>query len=89
MFCDCIRMNLPDPRTSMYGTICAQIMVTEQKIKRLSKDAPALRRWHLLELIENAEKNDDSLQAKAIVEILCCKSQKKRWRPINYTTCPP
>jgi hypothetical protein len=71
MFRDCIRMNLPDPRTSTYGTICAQIMVTEQEIKNLSKDAPALRCQHLLELIENAEKNDDSLQAKAIVEILC------------------
>jgi hypothetical protein len=81
-------MNLPDPRTSTYGMICTQIMVTEQEIKHLSKDAPALRRQHLLELIENAEKNDDSLQAKAIVEILCRKSQKKMRRQINYTPRP-
>ncbi len=32
MFCECYRMHIPDPRTSPYGAICAQIMVTEEEI---------------------------------------------------------
>jgi hypothetical protein len=36
----------------------------------LSKDAPALRHQHLLELIAIAEKKDDLLCAKAIMEII-------------------
>jgi hypothetical protein len=65
-----ISSNLPDPHTSTYGSICAQIMVADNEIRRLAKDAPALRRQHLLDLIEAAERNDDDVQAKAIMEIL-------------------
>jgi hypothetical protein len=56
MFCYCHKMNLPDQRTSMYGSICAQIMVKDNEIWQLAKDAPALYRQHLLDLIEAAEK---------------------------------
>jgi hypothetical protein len=38
--------------------------------------------------MEDAEKNDNSLHAKAIVEIMHCESQKKLWRRISYTTRP-
>jgi hypothetical protein len=45
MFRSCYRMHVPDPRTSTYGAIYAQILVTEQEIQHLSKDAPALRHY--------------------------------------------
>ncbi len=43
MIRDCLKMNIVDPRTSTYGTICAQIMVCDLEVKKSSKDAPALR----------------------------------------------
>jgi hypothetical protein len=43
MIRDCFKLNLPDPRSSTNGSICAQVIVTDQEIKRLSKDAPALQ----------------------------------------------
>ncbi len=89
MFCNCHKMNLPNPYTSTYGSICVQIMVTDNEIQQLVKDAPALRRQHLLDLIKAAEKNDDAVQAKAIMEILQQEAQKKTWRCINHSTCPP
>jgi hypothetical protein len=52
-------------------------MVTEHEIKCLSKDAPALRRQHLLDLIEDPKRHDDMTQAKAILEILRREEQKK------------
>jgi hypothetical protein len=70
MFHDCYKMNFPDPCTLTYGSFCAQIMVADNEIRQLAKDAPALHRQHLLELIEAAERNDDNVQAKAIMEIL-------------------
>jgi hypothetical protein len=45
-------------------------MVADNEIRRLAKDAPALCRQHLLDLIEAAERNDDNIQAKAIMIIL-------------------
>jgi hypothetical protein len=62
---------------STYGSVCAQIMVTEQEIKCLSKDAPALCCQHLLDLIEDAKRHDDTTQAKAILEILRREKRKK------------
>ncbi len=89
MFRDCYKMNLPDLCTLMYGSICSQILVADNEIRRLAKDAPALRRQHLLDLIKAAERNDDDVQAKAMMEILQREVQKKTWRRINYSTCPP
>jgi hypothetical protein len=88
MIRDCFKLNLLDPRTSTYGAICAQIIVTDQEIKHLSRDAPDLRRQHLLELIETA-KNEDGARAKAITDILKREAQKKQWNQINYTTPSP
>ncbi len=64
-------------------------MVADNEIRRLVKDAPALCRQHLLDLIEAAERNDDNVQAKGIMEMLRLEVQKKTWRCINYSTCPP
>jgi hypothetical protein len=67
---DCYRLNIPDPRGSTYEMVCIQIVVTNNEIRRLAKDAPALRKQHLLDLIEEAEKDSDLIRAQAIVEIL-------------------
>jgi hypothetical protein len=83
MFQECFRLHITDPRTSTLVAICAQIMITDQEIKRLLKDAPALRRQHLLNLIQDATKQDDMIRAKAILEILKREEQKKSWRQIN------
>jgi hypothetical protein len=70
MFRDCYRLNIPNPHGSTYETVCIQIVVTNNKIHRLAKDAPALCKQHLLDLIEEKEKDSDSIRAQAIVEIL-------------------
>ncbi len=77
MFRECLRQHLPDPRTSTNGSIIAQIMVTNQETKRLLKDAPALRRQHLLDLVTDAEQRDDMQRAKAIQGMLEQEAQKK------------
>ena len=89
MFRDCYRMNIPDPREVSYDTICIHIALTNAEISRLAKDAPALRREHLLGLIEDAEEKSDTVRAQAILEILRREAQKKTWRKINYSTRPP
>ncbi len=89
MIRDCLKLNIPDPRTLTYGTICTQIMVCNLEVKKLSKDVPALRRQHLLDMISSAEDNGDSNRAKEILEILQREAQKKRWKRINYLTRPP
>jgi hypothetical protein len=45
-------------------------MVTDNEIRPLANNAPALHRQHLFDLVKAAEKNDDNAQAKAIMEIL-------------------
>jgi hypothetical protein len=89
MIRDCLKLNLPNPRTSTYGTICAQIIMTDREIKRLSMNAPTLRWQHLHQLIETAEHNNDHIQARAITEIMKQEKQKGRWAQINHVTRPP
>ena len=36
MLRECLLLHLPDPRTLTFGSIIAQIMVTDQEIKQLS-----------------------------------------------------
>ena len=64
-------------------------MVCDLEVKKLSKDAPALRRQHLLDMISSAEDNREPNRMKEILEILQREAQKKRWRQINYSTRPP
>ncbi len=89
MFRKCYRLNLPDPHSSPLGATCAQIMVTKQEIRRLSKVTLALRRQHLLDLIEDAKKHDNTIRAKAILEILNSEEQKKWWQWIKFSIHPP
>jgi hypothetical protein len=89
MIRDCLKLNISDPQTSTYGTICTQIMVCNLEVKKLSKDAPALRRQHLLDMISSVEDSGDSNRAKEILKILQREAQKKRWKCINQSTCPP
>ncbi len=53
------------------------------------KDAPALQCQHLLDLIKDAKKHDDTIHAKAILEILKRVEQKKQWRRIFFSIRPP
>jgi hypothetical protein len=64
-------------------------MITNQEIKHLSTDAPALRCQHLLNLVQDTPKQDNMIRAKAILEILKREEQKKRWQQINQSTRPP
>ncbi len=61
----------------------------DQGISRLAKDAPALRRQHLLNLSEAAKSNDDVPHFKAILKMMEQEDQKKRWGNINRSTCLP
>ena len=63
--------------------------MTNNKISRLAKDASALRRQHLQDLIKDAEEKTDTVRAQAILKILCHEAQKKKWRKINYSIRPP
>ena len=65
------------------------IVITNNELTRLAKDAPALRRKHLQDMIEDAEGKSDAVRAQAILEILRHEAQKKSWRRINYSTRPP
>jgi hypothetical protein len=64
-------------------------MVTDQEISRLAKDAPTLRRQHLLDLAEAAKSNDDVPHFKAILKMMEQEDQKKQWGNINHSTCLP
>ncbi len=77
MFQECFLLHITDPHTSTIGAVCAQIMVAEQEIKHLSKDAPALHHQHLLNLVQDAKKHDNTIRAKPILEILKREEQKK------------
>jgi hypothetical protein len=64
-------------------------MITDKEIKRLLKDAPAVRCQHLLDFVQDATKQDATIRAKAILEILKRKEQKKRWQKIINPPDPP
>ncbi len=61
MFSDCFKLNIPDPRNSTYEKNCTQILITNNEIRQLAKDTPALRRQHLTDLIGLAEQKYDTL----------------------------
>ena len=46
------------------------IVITNNELTRLAKDAPALQRQHLQDLIEEAEGKSDAVRAQATLEIL-------------------
>jgi hypothetical protein len=71
------------------SAICAQILVTEQEIQRLSKDAPVLRQQHLHDRIADAEQNNEPAHAKALLNMLQREAKSKEWGSINRVTRPP
>jgi len=65
------------------------IQITQHQLSRLAKDAPALRRKHLLELQKSADERGDVARAAVILEILTREQERKKWARINHTTRPP
>ena len=65
------------------------IHITQHQLWRLAKDAPALRRRHLLDLQKAADDKGDVARSTVILEILTREQQRKKWRRINHTTRPP
>ena len=55
--------------------------MTNNEISRLAKNAPALCRQHLLDLIKGAKEKLDTEQVKAILKILRREAQKKTSTP--------
>jgi hypothetical protein len=86
---DCMRSCLFDPRCVSHSNVMIQIEIAHKKLSELAKDAPALRRQHLLDLCKAADDRGDSACSIIILEILTCKHKRKKWRRINYTTQPP
>ena len=66
-----------------------QIEITHKKLSEFAKDAPALRRQHLLNLRKAVDDREDAAQSTIILEILTREQERKKWRRINYTTPPP
>jgi hypothetical protein len=56
------------------------IHITQHQLWRLAKDAPALRRRHLLDLQKAADDKGDVARSTVILEILTREQQRKKWR---------
>jgi hypothetical protein len=65
------------------------IQITQHQLSQLAKNAPTLCQKYLLDLQKAAEEKGDSARSAVILEILTCKQERKKWRRINHTTCPP
>ena len=86
---DCLRSHLFDPRLISHSEVMIHIQITQHQLYRLAKDAPTLRRTHLVDLQKAAEEKGDSARAAVILEILTREQERKKWRRINHTTRPP
>jgi hypothetical protein len=86
---DCMRSCLFDPQCVSHSNMMIQIEIAHQKLSELVKDAPALRRQHLLDLCKAADDRGDSACSTIILEILTHEQDRKKWHQINYTTQPP
>jgi hypothetical protein len=60
--------------------------IAHHKLLNLAKDAPALRRQHLLDLQKAADKRAQSTQSAIILKILTQEKKRKKWHKFNYTT---
>ena len=65
------------------------IEITHNKLSELAKDAPTLRRQHLLDLRKAADDRGDTARSSIILEILTQEQEQKKWPWINYTTRSP
>jgi hypothetical protein len=86
---ECLRSHLFDPRLISHSEVMIHIQITQHQLYRLAKDAPTLRRTHLIDLKKAAEEKGDTARAAVILEILTRKQERKKWRRINHTTRPP
>ena len=86
---ECLRSHLFDPRLISHSEVMIHIQITQHQLYRLAKDAPKLRRTHLMDLKTAAEEKGDTARAAVILEILTREQERKKWRRINHTTRPP
>ncbi len=86
---DCLRTHMFDPRHISHSDVLIQIEIAHHKLSELAKDAPALRRQHLLDIQKAAEDQGDFNCSAIILEILTWEQEQKKWRQINHTTRPP
>jgi hypothetical protein len=86
---DCLCAHMFDPRHVSHSDVLIQIEIAHHKLSELAKDAPALRRQHLLDIGKAAEDQGDSNCSAIILEILTQEKEQKKWRQINHTTWPP
>ncbi len=78
-----------DPKHVYHSDVHIQIEIAHHKLSELAKDAPALRRQHLLDIRKAAEDQGDFNHSAIILEILTREQEQKKWRQINHTTRPP
>ncbi len=78
-----------DPRHVSHSDVHIQIEIAHHKLSELAKDAPALRRQHLLDIRKAAEDRGDFNRSAIILEIHAREQEQKKWRRINHTTRPP
>ena len=67
---DCLCSHIFDPRSVSHSGVMIQIEIAHCKLSELAKDAPALRRQHLLNIQKSAEDWGDSICSAIILEIL-------------------
>jgi hypothetical protein len=81
-----MRFHLFDPLCVSHSNVMIQIEIAHQKLSELAKDAPALRRQHLLDLRKATDDRGDYAHSIITLEILTRKQKRKKWHWINYTT---
>ncbi len=86
---DCLCAHICNPRYISHSEVMIQIKVVHRRLSELAKDAPALRRQHLLDLKKAANDRGDFICLGIILEILTREQERKKWRRINNTTRPP
>ena len=59
-----------------------QIEITHKKLSELVKDAPTLRRQHLLDLRKAADDREDAAWSTIILEILTQEQERNRWQQL-------
>ena len=64
------------------------IEITHKKLSELAKDAPTLRRQHLLDLRKATDDRGDTARSSIILETLTREQERKKWRLFNFTTRP-
>jgi hypothetical protein len=88
LFRTCKRLNVPHPSTLIPEEVTSKVEECMQKLATLKVEAPKLRNDHLRSCMEVARSKGDSKKVKAIINILCSESTRRRWRSIRRTVNP-